>query len=256
MASSFGISAIQNPSQLTQPSEEWIYSVAFNPDGSILASISADGLILWDISDLRNPSQITLTRAGEHSIQQVESAASSHGGYDLAFVSEDGNFELWRFRLRENSQPLEISSTIRIRIQTLVQTEPGPGHSDSVESVAFNHDGSILASASDDHTIILWDLSDPQNPTRLALPLTEHRADVASVAFNHDGSILASGSVDGTIILWDFNNPQDPTRLAPPLTEHSRGVASVAFNHDGSILASGSWDSTIIPMGSIIQTES
>jgi WD40 repeat protein len=68
--------------------------------------------------------------------------------------------------------------------------------------VAFNRDGQVLATGSEDNTIILWDAATGQP---LGEPLTGHHDIVISVTFSPDGQTLASGSGDGTIILWDVN---------------------------------------------------
>ena len=74
------------------------------------------------------------------------------------------------------------------------------GHEDSVTSVAFNHNGTILASGSWDKTIKLWNL---ETKTEIAT-LEGHKDFVTSVAFNHNGTLLASGSWDATIKLWNL----------------------------------------------------
>jgi WD40 repeat protein len=69
------------------------------------------------------------------------------------------------------------------------------GHTDSVTSVAFSPDGSLIASGSEDSTIKLWRVSDGA----LVRTLTGHTIGVYSVAFSPDGSLLASGGRDRTI---------------------------------------------------------
>ena len=76
------------------------------------------------------------------------------------------------------------------------------GHKNIVYSVAFSPDGKMLASGSENNTIILWDVESRQP---LGQPLEGHKDSVYSVAFSPDGKMLASGSWDNTIILWDVS---------------------------------------------------
>lgn len=79
-------------------------------------------------------------------------------------------------------------------------------HDGWVYSVAFHPEFSqrqIIASASYDHTIKLWDVS--QLPATCKT-LTGHGGAVVSIAFSPDGKQLASGSEDDTIRLWDLSN--------------------------------------------------
>ncbi len=105
------------------------------------------------------------------------------------------------------------------------------GHLNDVNSVAFNRTGTILASASADKSIILWDVAKHQP---FGSPLIGHTDWVNSVAFSPDGKLLASGSDDKTIILWNLKTQQPGRRLEG----HTDWVRSVAFSSDGKMLAS------------------
>ena len=69
------------------------------------------------------------------------------------------------------------------------------GHTGSVNSVGFNHDGTKIVSGSDDETIRVWNVDTGE----CILTLKGHTGNVYSVGFNHDGTKIVSGSFDQTI---------------------------------------------------------
>ena len=79
---------------------------------------------------------------------------------------------------------------------------PLQGHKDWVNHVAFSPEGTRLASANSDGTIILWDV---EQHTMLGALLQGHENSVNHVAFSPDGKRLASASADGTVMLWDVD---------------------------------------------------
>jgi WD40 repeat protein len=75
------------------------------------------------------------------------------------------------------------------------------GHSNSVQAVAFAQEGKLLASASGDGTVKLWNVS----AGRLLATLNAHSNWVHALAITSNGRLLASGSHDCTVKLWDCN---------------------------------------------------
>ncbi|MDE0637377.1 MAG: dockerin type I domain-containing protein, partial [Candidatus Poribacteria bacterium] len=198
---------------------DYVQSVAFSPDGQMLASGSGgkwqgdDNTIrLWNVETGTELRKITRHTGSVYSV------VFSPDGQMLTSGSSDDTIRLW-----------DVETGAELRKIT--------GHTDSVYSVAFSPDGQMLASGSSDDTIRLWNV---ETGTELR-KITGHTDSVYSVAFSPDGQMLASGSSDDTIRLW---NVETGTELRK-ITGHTDSVYSVAFSPDGKMLASGSLDDTI-----------
>ena len=196
-----------------------VYSVAFSPDRTVLASASADRTIrLWNVATGR---QIGKPLTGDKG--EVNSVVFSPDGAVLASGGDDGTIRLWNVATRR-----QIG-------------KPLAGGDGAIESVAFSRSGATLASGGDDGTVRLWDVA---TRTEIGAPLIGGTQTVNSVAFSRNGTMLASGDKDGTIRVWDLATGTE-TDLLTGLTGDTRAVNSVAFSPDGTTLASGGSDDTI-----------
>ena len=103
----------------------------------------------------------------------------------------------------------------------------GEAYNAAVLSVVFSPDGKLLASASRDSTVKIWNVA-----TREVVATLPHCRRVEAVTFSPDGRFVATGSK--FLKLWDVADWREVDSL-----EHPRNVHSVAFSNDGSILAAG-----------------
>lgn len=112
-------------------------------------------------------------------------------------------------------------------------------HKKRVFSVGWSSDGSCLASASADSTIVIWSLSSPG--LRKDAELKEHSNKVDQIAWSRGNPyLLASASSDQSGRIWDIR------ARAPIATEiFKRDVITVAWNPTDTLLAFGSIDNTL-----------
>ena len=110
--------------------------------------------------------------------------------------------------------------------------------------VAFSPDSRLVASASDDGDVRLWDgvTGEP-----VGSPLRGHADWVQCVAFSPDGETLASASghpgAERAVRLWDVRTQQ--RQRGAPLLGHEALITWVAFSPSGAWLASSSQDGTV-----------
>ena len=105
------------------------------------------------------------------------------------------------------------------------------GHSKKINAIEISPENQIMATASDDKSIRLWNLS---NGKRIKT-LKKHQNRILCLNFSNNGKLLLSGDANGEIILW---NAETGERLKS-YKESNYDVKSVRFSADNNYFASG-----------------
>jgi WD40 repeat protein len=114
-------------------------------------------------------------------------------------------------------------------------------HADWVYSVAFSPDGKLLATASGDHTVNLYELAGP----KLLRTLRGHTDWAYSVAFSPDSTSLFSAGKDWVVLHWELESG----RILRRFSGHASWVNHVTLSSSGKLLTTacddrlaGLWD--------------
>jgi WD40 repeat protein len=180
-------------------------SVAFSPDGTVLAAGSQDGTIsLWNAATGRKTAVLTTDFF-------IRSLAFSPDGKTLAAGGDSGDVILW-------------NTATRKQVSTLAMSSP-------VGTLAFSPDGKTLAAGDDDGTVVLWDAA----TGRQGGSVNVGSAQLDSVAFSPDGKTIAAAN-GGDVDIWDTATGKRAATLVV-----KTGAGSVAFSPDGKTIAAGSF---------------
>jgi WD40 repeat protein len=130
-------------------------------------------------------------------------------------------------------QRLREESWARIRVFSH-DPRQFPGN---VSGCAFSPDGRYALSASEDHSLHLWDVANGQEVRQFI----GHDDPVNDCAFSPDGRYVLSASMDQTLRLWEVASGLEVRQFAG----HSHSVGGCAFSADGRYALSASSDDSL-----------
>jgi RNA polymerase sigma factor (sigma-70 family) len=189
---------------------EHAYSVAFSPDGTLLAGGAGGVLYLWDLTTGAEKLRIENKQGRLHVAFSPDGKLLASGSNDLV--------QLWDTTTGQELAKLS-------------------GHENGIPAVAFAPNGKYLATASSDKTIRVWDVASRAERHRFA-GSGEY---FIKVAISPDSKLLAARGADEKVHLWDPITGKEVRGL-----EDERGWGRcLAFSPDGSLLATCSADGVV-----------
>jgi WD40 repeat protein len=196
-----------------------VLGVDFSPDNSLVATSGENAKVtVWNVNSgertysLENPSS-------------VFSVAFQPGGTHLA-AGMHNKIVIWDTETRE-----QIIGLLQIG---------------DVNTVAFSNDGNLLATASSEGTIYVWDATEKYSGKPVILQMNGRPL---AITFSPDNRWLAAGGSNSFAYLWDISIGEEISRLP-----HSESVTSVSFSNNGNLLATVSrkviqiWDVPALPL--------
>ncbi|KJE89259.1 hypothetical protein CAOG_000769 [Capsaspora owczarzaki ATCC 30864] len=168
----------------------------------------------------------------------------------LATGGTDRKVQIW------NMDPIRHEAVERDNLTPLLLATL-TNHEGAISCVRWAPTGNMLASAGDDKTIVIWQLSSDKTFGGLVMSnlegdvnieywrytkaLKAHLGDVTDLAWAPHGRQFASCSLDGVICIWDTTN----FTLAHKLEYHTGPVKGIAWDPVGEFFASQSGDNTV-----------
>jgi WD40 repeat protein len=155
-------------------------------------------------------------------------------------VTDDGRTMAVSRSIDGSVQLFSLAKAEPVKQGLLVPPRPGS----QLFALAFNPNGSLLATGGTDNVVRLWDVTDPGRPRLLPRSLGGFGGAVESIAFSPDGQTLIAGGATDAVLQWDVTNPAEPNVL-PPLVGltgsdvYNTVIQTVSFSPDGKVIAAG-----------------
>jgi len=185
-----------------------VYSIAYSPDGSKLASASKDGSVrIWDLGSGRE------LRVYHGHSDPVRAVAWTANG---SLIASAGGKEI-HFWNPETGAPVKKLTD----------------HTANVQSLAFRPDGKALVSGGDDKKLLVWSVE----TGKVQHDLGAQQDGVQSVAYSPNGKLIASLNKAGTLSVWNPEATDPGARMPMSVSAHSDSAAGVAFTPDSASVA-------------------
>jgi len=104
-------------------------------------------------------------------------------------------------------------------------------HNNPVNNVIFTPDSTLLASATTDGLVHIWDVVTLQE----IATLEKHNRPISEIVFSPDGTLLATGGLDAAIALWDMTTYAEVKSI---VLDSKEEIYDLDFSPDGNFLAS------------------
>lgn len=211
--------------------------IEFSPDSTVLASGSGGCTVdLWDMTtlSLSNYDILDTPKAFEITISPLSKLVTSrHTDSMKLWSTHTGRLELEGHTVAFNRDEDMVARGLYNHAIGLQNLETGApllmldGHVGLVSRLAFSPDNKLLASASLDQTVNLWDAG-----TGALCHKINCTGAILEVVFSPDGKLLAIVLTDNTVALWSMTTGESYRRLHVP-----QGLRDVIFSPDGMLLA-------------------
>jgi WD40 repeat protein len=230
-----------------------IRSIAFSPDGKLLATAAGEGAVkLWDLESRRVHRALSGNTGGVHCV------TFSPDGRLFATAGQEGLLKLWdtatwQVVTQLEGRPFQVAfaptgtvvaysegggvnrTTGRVRLWNYATGVRLRTWSDAGSRLAFSSDGRRLITGNQDH-LALWDVETGRNLWR------DRRAFAAlAIAVAPDGTRFAACGFQGEVRVYDLADPERSVLLKG----HSGRARGVAFSSRTGYLATANGDQTV-----------